>query len=248
MTDRVRRRVMLSAAAWAVPTAVVAGAAPAFAKSCEDTVISFGQFGPIVDISGKHASDGGYNGGRDGVTSLSWESREDQLTERTAALGLTSLEYSITYQLPVTAGTPVTLSTSVQTGRSDHSSTTSLEQRMSVTAGDELLGRYSTRTQAYAPDQYYTDNSQAQGNYGASGLPDRGDGYRVLVGEGTTPLSWTFTPTTSGTIPLTFTFWRATNTTGQSFLSLLTPFDATRPNTRRVGNDKLLVAPITRAC
>lgn len=136
----------------------------------------------------------------------------------------------------------------MQTGRSNHSSTTSLEQRVSVTAGDEVLGRYSTRTQAYAASQYVPTNSQAYTNYGASRLPDRGDGYRVLAGDATTPLSWTFTPTTSGTIPLTFTFWKAANTTGQAVLPNNTTNGEHLTPTDRVGSDKLWLTYITRAC
>ncbi|UVY82993.1 hypothetical protein NLU66_12250 [Brachybacterium sp. NBEC-018] len=263
----IRRRTALLATGWAIPTAAVAVAAPAYASSCcIPQTVGFADDGwsGIIDVEGRHGDTGSYNAGGtanagsgdyvdtghlvDGKAP--WSSWSDQANSAYAN-GHTSLSYRLTYPLTVTAGCSLTFTIPVSMAFANNNRQTSIEQLIDISVGGTTLARTTTRTEPYAASQYYPDNSVAATdvNTGSSAVV-RADGRTVLSSTTRTTISFTYTPTETGTVDLDVLFTRATNATGQVRLSMNTPPDTvlTSANSRTVGNDKLYVYPIQIGC
>lgn len=241
-----KRRTLISTAGWAVPAAIVASASPAVAVSspCSPRTVRFTDDGwsPIIDRVGEHPYNYRQpNADAVAVTNGSWRSVADQI-HRTDQAELTYLEYDLTTSIAVVAGTPVTLTIPLLVSWANGAPTTSLEQRLTVLAGDSELAKASTRPHPFNWDQYHPDNHDSA--QVAASPHVRADGHQVLV-QGTNSLTVTFTPSTTGEIDLTFRFWKAL-APNLTRLSAETPFNAQR--LENSGTDKLTVSPFTFDC
>lgn len=249
----VTRRTLAKGAAWATPVVALNATAPANAATirCESQTVLFStEWATITDIVGVHGDSSWYNlGGRDAVSNGTWRSTSDQIPN--AAFrhpGETYLQYSIRYPaLAVQAGCAVQISTEVNTGLANNRANTSIEQRLDVAIGGQTVGRYTTRTQPYSPTLYNTRNNSGCGDTTVSSVSTtRADGYTVLPMSRRSTLTWTYTPTSTGTVPVEFTFTKLLNQDRDT-----TPRNVCgdpSAGTNNWGNDKMVLQPLVVTC